>query len=181
MAENFTRTVWKLRDGVSAPFARPEGAALQLQNAEVQSAVLQAEEITPQSEAQSIPLSSAAAEGPAAPASPAAPAAPAQVSAAVQEKASAASLPPQPDPSASSVVWISPQLQLTYLQNLIKFLQSKGVQVQTAQLPETLPGHGAALLARGDVPPLGCPCWLPTEDKAPLWAFLKRELPELRS
>ncbi len=83
--------------------------------------------------------------------------------------------------AAAMTLYISPKLQLSYLASLKQFLQRKGVATAEFNPDVALKPPAVVLLAAGDMPPPGCLCFLPDENKAALWSFLQREFTELKS
>ncbi len=185
MAFDAYRTVWRLRPGIKPPFAReakPTGtkAALQPKAEEQtlgvglgsagQGSALAAVSPAP---VQTAPVTATSAPG----------AGMAQAQAAApsgqQPGTAAAQADKRETPVAGATLYLSARLQLSYLEGLQKFLSSKGIRMERFAGPAAIPDSAVALLGADEPLPPGCRCFVPDENKAALWAFLRRVLPEL--
>lgn len=82
----------------------------------------------------------------------------------------------------SCTLYISEGLgSLSYLDGLKAFMVKKGVRIAPLVKGQAVKQPALILLAPGDLPPAGAMCFVPDENKAALWAFLKMQLPELAS
>lgn len=109
----------------------------------------------------------------------------AQAAQAAQAAAHAqAAAQPQPVQTAGSActLYISPGLNtLSYLEGLKAFMHKKGVRIEPFIRGQAVAQPALVLLSPGDLPPAGAMCFVPDENKAALWAFLKQQLPQLAS
>lgn len=83
-------------------------------------------------------------------------------------------------PKMPLTLYISNKLSLSYMPSLKEFLARKGVTVVDFAPGVEIKRPAAVLLGAGDMPPPGCLCFLPDENKAALWSFLRREFVELQ-
>ncbi|MBO8415992.1 MAG: hypothetical protein IAB19_06400 [Proteobacteria bacterium] len=103
-----------------------------------------------------------------------------------QAQAAKAQTAAQPQPVQTAgpacTLYISPGLNtLSYLEGLKAFMHKKGVRIEPFIRGQAVAQPALVLLSPGDLPPAGAMCFVPDENKAALWAFLKQQLPQLAS
>ncbi len=170
------RTSWQLRPEVQVPFAHREEEPETLTAPAAASA-------QPAVPVQPAPPTQSAA--PTQPATPMQPVAPAQPAASVQPAAPIQPAPPAVKETAGGsagrgrrAVYISVNLRLSYLPGLKNYLGRQGVAAVDFSAADRPAPLSVVLLAPGELPPPGCLCFLPDENKALLWSFLKKQLQE---
>lgn len=73
-------------------------------------------------------------------------------------------------------VYISEGLRVSYLDGLKSYLKKQGVVISDFRSGDRPRPPALILLAPGDLPPPGCICFPPDENKKFLWSFLKKML-----
>lgn len=159
------RTCWKLRPDVQVPYAHREEELEQVSAepaaapaAETAAAPVQQAEPQPQSQPQQ-----------------AAPEMQTAVAAAASSEPAAAPAGREQGPQQLPV-YISEGLRVSYLDGLKSYLKKQGVVISDFRSGDRPRPPALILLAPGDLPPPGCICFPPDENKKFLWSFLKKML-----